>query len=130
MPLPPPKQRTAYGTYLYFVKAGALEKFLQDYRQILTTHFQKVRIEGGGEYWTCGKEHDPRNWNWKPWQHLEWLCRQRGLDDISCLGPSLEEYLPKNQEEKNIISLLIQYQDAKINCDLDQFLDCLFDLIS
>ncbi|MEN8690309.1 MAG: hypothetical protein AB1Z20_09420 [Desulfobacterales bacterium] len=130
MPLPPPKQRTAYGTYLYFVKAGALEKFLQDYRQILTTHFQKVRIEGGGEYWTCGKEHDPRNWNWKPWQHLEWLCRQRGLDDISCSGPSLEEYLPKNQEEKNIISLLIQYQDAKINCDLDQFLDCLFDLIS
>jgi len=45
--------------------------------------------------------------------------------NISCSGPSLEEYLPKNQEEKNIISLLIQYQGAKINCDLDQFLACL-----
>ena len=45
--------------------------------------------------------------------------------NISCSGPSLEEYLPKVQEEKKIISLLIQYQDAKINCNLDQFLACL-----
>ena len=44
---------------------------------------------------------------------------------MSCSGPSLEEYFPKSQEEKKIISLLIQYQDAKINCDLDQFLSCL-----
>ena len=28
-------------------------------------NFQKVRIEGGGEYWSCGQGHDPRNWNWK-----------------------------------------------------------------
>ena len=43
---------------------------------------QEIRIEGGGEYWTCGQDHDPRNWNWKPWQHLEGLCRKRGLDDF------------------------------------------------
>ncbi len=47
--------------------------------------------------------------------------------NISCSGPSLEEYLPKNQEEMKIISLLIQYQDAKINCNLDQFLSCLYE---
>ena len=35
------------------------------------------------EYWTCGQDHDPRNWNWKPWQHLERLCRKRGLDDFA-----------------------------------------------
>ena len=45
--------------------------------------------------------------------------------NISCSGPSLEEYLPENPEEKKIVSLLIQYQDAKINCNLDQFLACL-----
>lgn len=45
--------------------------------------------------------------------------------NLSCSGPSLTEYVPKNEEEKEIIYLLIQYQDAKINCDLDQFLACL-----
>lgn len=28
-------------------------------------------------------EYDPRNCNWKPWQHLERLCRKRGLDDFA-----------------------------------------------
>ena len=45
--------------------------------------------------------------------------------NMSCSGPSLEEYGPKTQEEQKIIFLLIQYQDAKINCDLDQYLSCL-----
>ena len=45
--------------------------------------------------------------------------------NLSCSGPSLTEYQPKNEEEKEIISLLIQYQDAKINCSLNQFLSCL-----
>ena len=45
--------------------------------------------------------------------------------NISCSGPSLEEYVPKNSEEMKILSLLIDYQDAKINCDLDQLLACL-----
>ena len=83
MPLPPPKNRTAYGTYLYFAEPGKLGTFIRDYRQVLMDNFQKMRIEGGGEYWTCGQEHDPRNWNWKPWQHLERLCRKQGLDDFA-----------------------------------------------
>jgi hypothetical protein len=66
MPLPPPKQQTAYGTYQHFAEPDILETFMQDYRWILTNNFQKVRIEGGGEYsTTCGQEHDPKNWNWK-----------------------------------------------------------------
>ena len=54
-----------------------------DYQHILTENFQTIRIEGGVEYWNCGQDHDPRNWNWKPWQHLERLCRKRGLDDFA-----------------------------------------------
>jgi len=53
------------------------------YRWILMDNFQRIRIEGGGEYKICGQDHDPRNWNWKPWQHLEGLCRKRGLDDFA-----------------------------------------------
>ena len=46
MPLPPPKKRTAYGTYLYFAEPGTLETFMRDYRQILKDNFQMVEIEG------------------------------------------------------------------------------------
>ena len=94
MPLPPPKQRTAYGTYPYLAEPGVLETFIRDYRQILMDNFQKIRIKGGGEYWSCGQEHDPRNWNWKPWHHLEQLCRKLGLDDFT-VREILEEHLKR-----------------------------------
>jgi hypothetical protein len=83
MLLPPPKQRTAYGTYLYFVESIVLETFLKDYHRILIQNIQKIIIEGDGEYWSCGQDHDPRNWNWKPWHHLERLCCKQGLDDLA-----------------------------------------------
>ena len=47
------------------------------------------------------------------------------LSTLSCYGPSLTEYVPLNEEEKKIMSLLIQYQDAKTNCNLEKFLACL-----
>jgi len=97
MPIPPPKNRTAYGTYLYFAEPGVLEAFMQDYRLILIQNIQKIRIEGSREYWSCGQEHDPRNWNWKPWQHLERLCREQGLDDFA-VGDILVEHLGRKLE--------------------------------
>ena len=83
MPLPPPKNRTECETYLYFDEPGTLETFMRDYRLILMDNFQRFRIEDIGGYWRRGQEHDPRNWNWKPRQHLERLCRERGLDDFA-----------------------------------------------
>jgi len=44
---------------------------------------------------------------------------------LSCSSPSLIEYVPKNQKEKSIIRILIQYEDAKNNYDLDRFFACL-----
>ena len=49
------------------------------------------------EYWSCGQDHDPRNWNWKPWQHLERLCRKKGLDDFA-LREILFEHLGRMLE--------------------------------
>jgi hypothetical protein len=49
-------------------------------------NFQKIRIDGGGEYWTCVQENESRNWNWKPWHHLERLCQKQGLDDFAVRG--------------------------------------------
>jgi len=54
MPLSPPKERTAYGTYLYLTEPGTLDTFMRDYGHILSQNFQKIRIEGIGEYWICG----------------------------------------------------------------------------
>ena len=97
MPLPPPKNRTAYGTYLYFADPTLLETFMRDYQMVLMDNFQRVRIEGGMKYWSYFQKHDPRNWNWKPWQHLERLCRKRGLDDFS-VRDILFEHLGRKQE--------------------------------
>jgi hypothetical protein len=57
----------------------------------------KIRIEGGREFWICFQEHDPRNWNWKPWHHLERLCRNRGLDDFA-VRDILGEHLGRKLE--------------------------------
>ncbi len=83
MPLPPTKNRTAYGTYLYFAEPQACLKPSCEITRDSKNQFPKIRIEGTGEYCSCGLDHDPRNWNWKPWQHLERLCRKRGLDDFA-----------------------------------------------
>ena len=70
---------------------------MRDYRRILMDIFQKVIIEGGMEYWSCGQDHDPRNWNWKPRQHLERLCCKQGLDDFA-VRDILEEHLERKLE--------------------------------
>jgi hypothetical protein len=41
MPLPPPKQRTAYGTYLYFTESDTLDTFLLDNAGFSWTIFKK-----------------------------------------------------------------------------------------
>ena len=44
---------------------------------------------------------------------------------LSCSGSALSEYAPRSAEEKEIVAVLIQYQNAKRHCDLESFLDCL-----
>jgi hypothetical protein len=44
---------------------------------------------------------------------------------LSCSDYSLTEYTAKNSEEEKIIELLIKFNEAKINCDLDSYLHCL-----
>jgi hypothetical protein len=45
----------------------------------------------------------------------------------ACSSTPIEEYTPKSQEEANIVALLIQYQTARKNFDLQRYLDCLHD---
>jgi hypothetical protein len=97
MELKPTRKSPALRTYLYFAGTDASKTFMQDYSQILIDNFQNLRIENGGEYWTCGQNHDPRNWNWKPWYHLERLSRKRGLYDFAVRDIPFE-HLGRNLE--------------------------------
>jgi hypothetical protein len=73
-------------------------------RQVLMDNFQKVIIEGGGEHWSCGKKHLPRNWNWEPWHHLKRLCRKLGFDDFAVRDILFEHLERKVECECQILS--------------------------
>lgn len=45
----------------------------------------------------------------------------------ACSNTPLKEYVPSGPEEAEIITLLIQYQEARIQFDLDRYLRCLHD---
>ncbi len=46
---------------------------------------------------------------------------------VSCSDAPLKEYECKNQEEKEILALLIEYEDARNNFDIDRYLATLHD---
>jgi hypothetical protein len=87
-----PQMRTEYMTYLYLQNEDNLDKFLTEFRQLLKNKFQKITVAGGDSYYSCGQLHDRRNYNWKPWHHLERICEKWGLDDFG-VRDALEEYL-------------------------------------
>ena len=70
---------------------------MRDYQRIIINNFQRVIIKDFCDYWTYIQEHDPRNWNWKPWQHIERLCRKRGLDDFA-VKDIIKEHLGRKLE--------------------------------
>jgi len=55
MPLPPPKYRTAYGTYLYFAETGELETFIRDYNGYQWTIFKKYESKAAGNIGTAAR---------------------------------------------------------------------------
>jgi hypothetical protein len=87
-----PQMRTEHMTCLYLDNPTNRDKFLTGFRQLLKNKFQKITNAEGGSHYTCGQLHDRRNYNWKPWQHLELYCRKLGLDDFA-VRDFLEGYL-------------------------------------
>lgn len=44
---------------------------------------------------------------------------------LACTGTPLDEYAAKNREEAIVLSLLMEYQDARAAFDLERYLACL-----
>ena len=55
------------------------------------------------------------------------LAISLGFMICACANTSLEDYVPNNQAEADIVALLIRYQNARKNFDLESYLDCLHD---
>lgn len=58
-PLPPPKQRTAYGIYLYFAEPGVIETFMRVYRRILIQIFKRSESKVAGNICPAVKDTIP-----------------------------------------------------------------------
>jgi hypothetical protein len=50
-----------------------------------------------------------------------------GIMGWSCTDTPLERYVPQKSAEAEIVALLVQYQDARKNLNVQRYLDCLHD---
>ena len=77
------KVRSSRSTYQYLDHPHLRGKFIHDFRQFLKQKLTK-RIDADGlEKFECPYDHDPRNPDWKPFQHFEQFCLRQGLDDLA-----------------------------------------------
>ncbi len=75
--------RTPDLTYLALKVESTFQKFFKGYIELLQKKFKEIEVRGNNysyTYRTCGQIHDPRNPEWKPFQHLESYCAQTGYD--------------------------------------------------
>jgi hypothetical protein len=70
-------------THLKLSVESNFQEFFSGYLKLLQKKFKKIEVRGNNyscSYYNCGKIHDPRNSEWKPWQHLWSYCEQTGYD--------------------------------------------------
>ncbi len=86
------EMRTADATWLDLKKPGKFEQFFKGYQKLLKKKLQIIEVKGKVEYsyHNCGEVHDPRNPNWKPWQHLERYCERTRYDDLEARDVIIE----------------------------------------
>lgn len=82
-PKPRLNERTSWCTYLYLDDPPSREQFLADFRALLRTKFERYIDAGGNKRYGCGQLHDRSNTGWKPFQHFERFCEQKGLDFLA-----------------------------------------------
>ncbi len=75
--------KTADMTYLALKVESSFQEFFKGYIELLQKKFKEIEVRGNNysyTYRTCGKIHDPRNPEWKPFQHLSDYCERTGYD--------------------------------------------------
>jgi hypothetical protein len=62
---------------------GEYKKFFKGLTEYLKGKLQRIEVKGGRysyHQYTCGKLHDRRNSDWKPWKYLWEYCLEIGFD--------------------------------------------------
>ncbi len=75
--------RTSDMTYLALKVESTFQEFFKGYIELLQKKFKEIEVRGNNysyTYRTCGKIHDPRNPEWKPFQHLWGYCERTRYD--------------------------------------------------
>ncbi len=70
-------------TYLALKVESTFQKFFKGYIELLQKKFKEIEVHGNNcsyPYRTCGQIHDPRNPEWKPFQHLWGYCERTRYD--------------------------------------------------
>ena len=70
-------------TYLALKVESNFQKFFKGYIELLQKKFKEIEVRGNNysyTYRTCGQIHDPRNPEWKPFQHLWDYCEKTRYD--------------------------------------------------
>ncbi len=77
------EMRTSDMTYLALKVESSFQKFFKGYIELLQKKFKEIEVRGNNysyTYRTCGQIHDPRNPEWKPFQHLWGYCERTRYD--------------------------------------------------
>jgi hypothetical protein len=82
--------RTADHTWMILNQTPNFQRFFRGDLEILKANLSQVSVMGknGKEryrYYTCGQDHDPRNPDWKPFQHLMRYCQELGYEFYEAL---------------------------------------------
>jgi len=75
--------RTPDLTYLVLSVESNFQKFFKGYIEILQKKFNEIEVHGNNysyKYYNCGKIHDQRNPEWKPFGHLWNYCEKTRFD--------------------------------------------------
>ncbi len=70
-------------TFLALKVESTFQEFFKGYIELLQKKFKEIEVRGNNysyTYRTCGQIHDPRNPEWKPFQHLWGYCERTRYD--------------------------------------------------
>jgi hypothetical protein len=82
-----PKQiRLPHQTHAELGQDDEFQKFFKGFLELLQKKLIEREVHGKNysyKYHSCGQQHDYRNPDWKPYQHLEWYCDKTRFDFLT-----------------------------------------------
>lgn len=75
--------RPAHETWKHLSQDNNFQEFMKELLPYLQKNLQLIQVhsdKGSYEYHSCGQPHDPRNPEWRPFQHMQAFCQKNRCD--------------------------------------------------